>query len=118
MLDSFKRQLAECREDLRNREAELERAVQRQGEEERMAGAMERREKSKLQKEMEVLERNYAESEQQRKREMAEREEEYEKLQRKHRVVVEERGLYLQKLQEMEKERGELRDRMEQKADE
>ena len=42
----------------------------RQGEDDRERGVIERKEKSKLQKEMEVLEKNYAELEQQRKREV------------------------------------------------
>ncbi len=67
---------------------------------------------------MEVLERNYAELEETRKRENMIKEEEYEKLQRKHRVVNEERAIYLAKLQEIDKEMAEMRDRAEQKNDE
>ena len=44
--------------------------MRRQGEDDRERGVIERKEKSKLQKEMEVLEKNYAELEQQRKREV------------------------------------------------
>ena len=41
--------------------------IRRQGEEERERGVADRKEKSKLQKELETLERNYVELEQQRK---------------------------------------------------
>ena len=44
--------------------------MRRQGEDDRERGVIERKEKSKLQKEMEVLEKNYAELEQQREREV------------------------------------------------
>lgn len=42
-----------------------------------------------------MLERNYSELEQQRKREVAQQQEEYERLQKKHRVIAEERQIYL-----------------------
>jgi hypothetical protein len=44
----MKRQLNEAREDLHQRETELEKLMRRQGEEDRERGAMERKEKSKL----------------------------------------------------------------------
>lgn len=62
---------------------------------------MERKEKSKLQKELEIIEKNYAELEHQRKRETIAQQEEYEKLQKKHRVISEERNIYLQKLHQL-----------------
>ncbi len=83
------------REDLHQREADLEKVMRRQSEEDREKGAMERKEKSKLQKELEVLEKNYAELENTRKREVMIAQEEYEKLQKKHRTVNEERNIYL-----------------------
>jgi hypothetical protein len=57
------------REDLHQREDDLEKAMRRSMEEDREKGILERKEKSKLQKELEVIEKNYAELEQQRKRE-------------------------------------------------
>jgi hypothetical protein len=57
---------------------------------------MERKEKSKLQKELEVIEKNYGELENTRKRDVMLAQEEYEKLQKRHRVVTEERNIYLQ----------------------
>lgn len=94
----MKRQLNDLREDLHQREGELEKLMRRQGEEERERGAMERKEKSKLQKELEVIEKNYAELENTRKRDIMIAQEEYEKLQKRHRTVTEERNIYLQKL--------------------
>jgi len=44
--------------------------MRRQSEEDREKGALERKEKSKLQKELEVLEKNYAELENTRKRDV------------------------------------------------
>ena len=44
--------------------------------------------------------------------------EEYEKLQKKHRVIAEERVIYLQKLQGQQLEMDELRGRLEAKNDE
>ena len=66
----MKRQLNEAREDLHQQETELEKLMRRQGEEDRERGAMERKEKSKLQKELEVIEKNYAELENTRKRDI------------------------------------------------
>jgi hypothetical protein len=65
---------------LRQREDELEKAVRRQGEDERERGVLDRKERSKLQREMEILDKNYSELEQQRKREIMQQQEEYEKL--------------------------------------
>ena len=102
LLDSMKRQLNDLREDLHQRECELEKVMRRQGEEDRERGVIERKEKSKLQKELEVIEKNYAELENTRKREIMIAQEEYEKLQKRHRTVNEERNIYLQKLQQMQ----------------
>jgi len=44
--------------------------MRRQGEEDRERGVMERKEKSKLQKELEVIEKNFAELENTRKRDI------------------------------------------------
>ncbi len=98
LIDSLKRQLAEGREELHQREGDLDKALRRQMDDEREKGAIERKEKSKLQKELETLEQNYQELDNQRKREAMLSQEEYEKLQKKHRVISEERNIYLQKL--------------------
>lgn len=118
MIDSLKRQMVEAREEIRQREGDLEKALRRQMEDDREKGAIERKEKSKLQKEMETLEANYQELDNQRKRDAMIAQEEYEKLQKKHRVTTEERNIYLQKLQEMQKEVDDLGARLESKQDE
>ena len=59
LLDSMKRQVNELREDISIKEQEMEFNVRKQGEEDRERNIVERKEKSKLQKELEVLERNY-----------------------------------------------------------
>lgn len=64
MMDSMKRQLNELREDLHNKEQELDLTLRRNLEEDRDKGTMERKEKSRLQKELEILEHNYIELEQ------------------------------------------------------
>jgi hypothetical protein len=61
LIDSLKRQLSESREELHLREVELDKALRRQMEEDREKGALERKEKSKIQKELEILEKNYSE---------------------------------------------------------
>lgn len=48
LLDSLKRQVSEMREELHQREEELEKYIRRQSEDEREKGQMERKEKSKL----------------------------------------------------------------------
>ena len=64
MMDSMKRQINEYREELHIREQEIETGVRKQMDEERDRNTMERKEKSRLQKELETLERNYIELEQ------------------------------------------------------
>jgi hypothetical protein len=54
--------------------------MRRQGEDERERNMLERKEKSKLQKELETLERNYIELEQQRKADVMAQQAEYEHL--------------------------------------
>lgn len=87
-------------------------------EDDREKGILERKEKSKLQREFEIVEKNYSELEQSRKREIMIQQEEYEKLQKKHRVISEERNIYLQKLNGMQKELDDVRGKLEQKVDE
>lgn len=55
--------MTEAREEIRQREGDLEKVLRRQMEDDREKGAIERKEKSKLQKEMETLEANYQELE-------------------------------------------------------
>ena len=95
MLDSMKRQLNEVKEELHNREQELDLTLRRNSEDDRDRGTMERKEKSRLQKELEILEHNYIELEQQRKADIMQQQTEYETLQKQHRVVHEERNIYL-----------------------
>lgn len=70
-------------------------------EDDRDKGIIERKEKSKLQKEFEILEKNYLELEQQRKGEILTCQEDYEQLQRQYRVISEERNIYLNKVQNL-----------------
>ena len=63
ILDSLKRQLNDLREEMRIKDEDLERLIKKQMEDERDRGAFERKEKSKLQKELEILEKNYQELE-------------------------------------------------------
>ena len=118
LIDSFKRQLNEMREELHQREDELENSVRRQIEDDRDKGVHERKEKSKLQRELETIEKNYTELEHQRKKDVFSHSEEYEKLQKKHRVISEERNIYLQKLQQMQVDMDDVKNRLEQKQDE
>lgn len=62
-MDSLKRQLNDLREEMRIKDEDLERLIKKQMEDERDRGAFERKEKSKLQKELEILEKNYQELE-------------------------------------------------------
>lgn len=97
LVDSMKRQLNELREDLHQKEVEIDNGMRRWLEDERDKGIFERKEKSKLQKELEHIEKSYQELEAQRKRDIAVRDDEFESLQKKHRVMCEERNIYLQK---------------------
>lgn len=63
-MDSMKRQIAEQREELSLKQNELEVFTRRQMDDERDKNVLERREKSKLQKELETIEKNYSELEQ------------------------------------------------------
>lgn len=67
---------------------------------------------------METIEKNYTELEHQRKKDVFSHSEEYEKLQKKHRVISEERNIYLQKLQQMQVDMDDVKNRLEQKQDE
>ena len=118
LLDSLKRQLNELREDLHERDQQSDSVNRRQVEDDRDKNVWQRKEMSKLQKEMEVLEQNYMEMEQQKKQQAVLMQEEYEQLQKKHRVITEERAIYLQKVQELERELGDNRQALDRKGDE
>ena len=118
LLDSMKRQLNESREDLHQRDQQSDSVNRRQVEDDRDKSVWQRKEMSKLQKEMEVLEQNYMEMEQQKKQQAVLMQEEYEQLQKKHRVITEERAIYLQKVQELERELEDNRQTLDRKGDE
>lgn len=118
MLDSMKRQLNELREDLHLKEQEQDHFMKRQSEEERDRNTQERKDKSRLQKELETLERSYMELEQQRKADVMAQQTEYENLQRQHRVVMEERNIYLQKMQALQIEIDQVKKNYQSKVDE
>ena len=67
---------------MHQRELDLENTFRRQADDDRDKGIMERKEKSKLQKELEVLEKNFMELDQQRKADLLASQDEYEKLQK------------------------------------
>jgi len=75
--------------------------LRKQVDEDREKGVLERKEKSKLQKELEILEKNYMELDQQRKSDLIASQDEYEKLQKQYRVITEERNIYIQKVQKL-----------------
>jgi len=75
--------------------------LRKQVDEDREKGVLERKEKSKLQKELEILEKNYMELDQQRKSDLIASQDEYEKLQKQYRVITEERNIYMQKVQKL-----------------
>eukprot|EP00347_Sterkiella_histriomuscorum_P013840 403363164 len=118
MLDTFKRQVNELREELHQRELDLEQHFRRQVDEDKDKGIMERKEKTKLQKELEILEKNYIELEQRRKADVTIGQEEYEKLQRQHRVLTEERNIYLNKVQQLQADYDDLMKQYQGKTDE
>lgn len=63
MVDSQIRQIQQLKEDLRVRDQEVELVQRRQYDEDKERAMMDRKEKSKLQKEMEVLEKNFVDLE-------------------------------------------------------
>lgn len=67
---------------MHQRELDLENTFRRQADDDRDKDIMERKEKSKLQKELEVLEKNFMELDQQRKADLLASQDEYEKLQK------------------------------------
>ena len=67
MIDSTRRQLAQTKEDLHLKEQELDAYVRRAVAEDKDKGLIERKEKSRVHKELETLEKNYLELQHQRK---------------------------------------------------
>ena len=69
-VDSLKRHLNQAKEDLHQKEQELESSNRRDQIEDKERGMIQRKEKTRLQREMDTLERNYAELDSQRNREI------------------------------------------------
>ena len=65
-VDSLKRHLNQAKEDLHQKEQELESSNRRGQIEDKERGMIQRKEKTRLQREMDTLERNYAELDSQR----------------------------------------------------
>jgi hypothetical protein len=67
MIDSIRRQLAQTKEDLHLKEQELDAHLRRAVSEDKDKSLIERKEKTRIHKELETLERNYMELSQRRK---------------------------------------------------
>lgn len=67
MIDSIRRQLSQTKEDLHLKEQELDAYMRRAVSEDKDKSLIERKEKSRIHKELETLERNYMELTHQRK---------------------------------------------------
>ena len=80
MLDTMRRQVNELREELHQKELDLDQVMRRQMDDDRDKGIQDRKEKSKLQREFEILEKNYLELDQQRKADIFSSQEDYEQL--------------------------------------
>ena len=80
MLDTMRRQVNELREELHQKELDLDQVMRRQMDDDRDKGIQDRKEKSKLQREFEILEKNYLELDQQRKADIYSSQEDYEQL--------------------------------------
>ena len=61
MVDSLRRQLNQVKEELYQKDQELENQIRRDGVENKEKGMLDRKEKTRLQRDMETLERNYTE---------------------------------------------------------
>ena len=69
-VDSLRRHLNQAKEDLHQKEQELESSSRRGQIEDKERGMIQRKEKTRLQREMDTLERNYADLDSQRTREI------------------------------------------------
>lgn len=70
---------------------------------------MERKEKSKLQKDYEILERKFLEIESLKKSDLQSQQNEFERLQREYRIMQEERRMVTMKTQEIQSEHEAMR---------
>ena len=67
MIDSTRRQLSQLKEDLQLKEQELDNLMRRSASEDKDRSLIERKEKTRIHKELETLEKNYQELSLQRK---------------------------------------------------
>ena len=70
MINSMRRQLNQAKEDLNAKELELEAQMRRGQIEDKERGMIDRKEKTRLQREMDTLQRNFNDLDQQRRREI------------------------------------------------
>lgn len=71
MIDSTRRQLAQTKEDLSLKEQELDAVMRRASAEDKDRSLLERKEKTRIHKELETLEKNYADLAHQRKADLS-----------------------------------------------
>ena len=96
--ESAKKLLMETEERLKEREGELEGYVSRLHQEEREKYILDRNEKSKLQNQIEILEKSYLHSEEARKRDGTVLQEDFNHMQKEFRILLEEKKMLMRRI--------------------
>eukprot|EP00347_Sterkiella_histriomuscorum_P015883 403355323 len=115
LIDTICKQVTQLKEDLRQSDMQQQHLVKRLQEEEKEFHIRERKDKSKLQKEIEVLQRQILDIESTKRSDLEKAQSEFERIQREYRIVQEEKRMSLAKLQEVQVEYEAYRRQFEQK---
>lgn len=118
MIDSMRRQLNQAKEDLHQKELELEAQMRRGQVEDKERGMIERKEKTRLQREMDTLQRNFTDLDQQRRREIESLKEELKACQTEAKKTAEQRDGLLHNQREATRNFDEVNKRLANKQSE
>lgn len=117
MIDSIRRQLSQTKEDLHLKEQELDAYVRRAVAEDKDKSLIERKEKTRIHKELETLEKNYMELVHQRKADLSIKENEVENLNKVIQQLEESKTKNMMQLDTYEVELRELKKKLAVKLD-
>jgi chromosome segregation ATPase len=117
MIDSLRRQLSQTKEDLHLKEQELDAYMRRAVSEDKDKSLIERKEKTRIHKELETLERNYMELTHQRKADLQIKQNEIENLNKVLSQLEEQKSSLTKKTDYLEGESRDLKKKLMLKGD-
>ena len=117
MIDSTRRQLSQLKEDLQLKEQEVDNLTRRAASEDKDRSLIERKEKTRIHKELETLEKNYQELQMQRKADLSMKQAELDNGNKMLAQLEDSKGKYMLAIDNLEQNLREMKKKLIAKTD-